>query len=78
MYQYFFSFSLGIIFSVIYFFIYHAVLLRKLLLNRKEIKKLERLLENERIKKDSDVMQNKEMQQNNSDNNVKQEPFDLN
>jgi len=49
----FFTFALGIIFSVLYFFIYHALLLRNLRLKKKEIKKLERLLEEERNKNDS-------------------------
>ena len=44
----FFSFAFGILFSVLYFFISHASLLRKLLLKSKEIKKLEKLLEEEK------------------------------
>ncbi len=60
----FFSFAIGIIFSVFYFFLSHAILLRKLRLKRKEIKKLERILENERGNNESLVEQNKEIQQN--------------
>ena len=46
----FFSFAFGIVFSVIYFFIYHALLLRRLRITKKENKKLERLIEDERDK----------------------------
>ena len=60
----FFSFAFGIIFSVFYFFFSHASLLRKLRLKRKEIKKLESLIEKEKVNKNSLVDQNKEIQQN--------------
>ena len=64
----FFSFAFGIIFSVLYFFVSHASLLRKLRLKRKEIKKLESMLKEE----------NKEMEQNvqsSLDYNDNQESF---
>ena len=60
----FFSFSFGIIFSVFYFFMSHAILLRKLRLKKKEIKKIESILEKERQNNKSLVEQSKEMQQN--------------
>ena len=41
----FFTFSFGIIFCVIYFFIYHSVLLGKLHSQKKEIKRLNKLVE---------------------------------
>ena len=41
----FFTFSFGIIFCVIYFFIYHSVLLGKLHRQKKEIKRLNKLVE---------------------------------
>lgn len=41
----FFTFAFGIIFCVIYFFIYHSVLLGKLSKQKKEIKKLNKLVE---------------------------------
>jgi uncharacterized integral membrane protein len=41
----FFTFAFGIIFCVFYFFIYHSVLLRKLSKQRKEIRRLNRLVE---------------------------------
>ena len=40
----FFTFACGIIFCVIYFFIYHSVLLAKLRIQKKEIKKLKKLI----------------------------------
>ena len=51
-------------FSVFYFFFSHASLLRKLRLKRKEIKKLESIIEKEKVNKNSLVDQNKEIQQN--------------
>ena len=42
----FFTFAFGIIFCVIYFFIYHSVLLGKLHRQNKEIKRLNKLVEN--------------------------------
>ena len=42
----FFTFAFGIIFCVIYFFIYHSVLLGKLHRQKKEIKRLNKLVEN--------------------------------
>ena len=41
----FFTFAFGIIFCVIYFFIYHSVLLGKLHKQKKEIKRLNKLVE---------------------------------
>ena len=41
----FFTFAFGIIFCVIYFFIYHSVLLGKLHRQKKEIKRLNKLVE---------------------------------
>ena len=41
----FFPFAFGIIFCVIYFFIYHSVLLGKLHRQKKEIKRLNKLVE---------------------------------
>ena len=41
----FFTFAFGIIFCVIYFFIYHSVLLGKLYRQKKEIKRLNKLVE---------------------------------
>ena len=41
----FFTFAFGIIFCVIYFFIYHSVLLGKLHMQKKEIKRLNKLVE---------------------------------
>ena len=49
----FFTFAFGIIFCVIYFFIYHSVLLGKLRRQKKEIKRLNRIAES--IKK-SDII----------------------
>tara|TARA_Y100001970_G_scaffold285362_1_gene404823 strand:- start:1002 stop:1379 length:378 start_codon:yes stop_codon:yes gene_type:complete len=70
----FFSFAFGIIFSVLYFFISHAALLRKLLLKNKEIKKLESLLENEKSKQNSIVDHKNGMQHNHIDNYDDAEP----
>ena len=41
----FFTFAFGIIFCVIYFFIYHSVLLGKLHKQKREIKRLNKLVE---------------------------------
>ena len=41
----FFTFAFGIIFCVVYFFIYHSVLLGKLRVQKKEIKRLNKLIE---------------------------------
>ena len=41
----FFTFAFGIIFCVIYFFIYHSILLGKLHRQKKEIKRLKKLVE---------------------------------
>ena len=49
----FFTFAFGIIFCVIYFFIYHSVLLGKLHRQKKEIKRLNKLVETH---KESDVV----------------------
>ena len=46
----FFTFAFGIIFCVIYFFIYHSVLLGKLHRQKKEIKRLNKLVEAHREK----------------------------
>ena len=49
----FFTFAFGIIFCVIYFFIYHSVLLGKLHRQKKEIKRLNKLVESH---KETDVI----------------------
>ena len=49
----FFTFAFGIIFCVIYFFIYHSVLLGKLHIQKKEIKRLNKLVETH---KEADVV----------------------
>ena len=49
----FFTFAFGIIFCVIYFFIYHTVLLGKLHRQKKEIKRLNKLVETH---KEADVV----------------------
>ena len=49
----FFTFAFGIIFCVIYFFIYHSVLLGKLHRQKKEINRLNKLVETH---KESDVV----------------------
>ena len=59
----FFSFAFGIIFSVIYFFIYHAFLLKNLRQKKKEIKRLKKLDESGRIKQGSIEERNSELQQ---------------
>ena len=46
----FFTFAFGIIFCVIYFFIYHSVLLGKLHRQKKEIKRLNKLVETHKEK----------------------------
>ena len=51
----FFTFAFGIIFCVIYFFIYHSFLLGKLHRQKKEIKRLNRLVETH---KEADVVTN--------------------
>jgi len=45
----FFTFAFGIIFCVIYFFIYHSVLLGKLHRQKKEIKRLNKLVETNKV-----------------------------
>ena len=49
----FFTFAFGIIFCVIYFFIYHSVLLGKLHRQKREIKRLNKLVETH---KEADVV----------------------
>ena len=49
----FFTFAFGIIFCVIYFFIYHSVLLGKLHRQKKEIKRLNKLVDTH---KEADVV----------------------
>ena len=49
----FFTFAFGIIFCVIYFLIYHSVLLGKLHRQKREIKRLNKLVENH---KEADVV----------------------
>ena len=46
----FFTFAFGIIFCVIYFFIYHSVLLAKLSRQKRQIKRLNKLVENHKNK----------------------------
>ena len=45
----FFTFAFGIIFCVIYFFIYHSILLGKLHRQKKEIKRLNKLVESHKV-----------------------------
>ena len=59
----FFTFAFGIIFSVFYFFFYHAVLLRNLHKQKKEIKRLKRLVAAEREKHVTMEERNSELQQ---------------
>ena len=59
----FFSFAFGIMFSVIYFFIYHAFLLKNIRQQKKEIKLLKNLVESERLKQGSMEERNSELQQ---------------
>ena len=59
----FFSFAFGIIFSVFYFFFYHAVLLRNLRKQKKEIKRLKHLVAAERDKHRTMEERNSELQQ---------------
>ena len=59
----FFTFAFGIFFSVFYFFFYHAVLLRNLRKQKKEIKRLNRLVVTEREKHGTMEVRNSELQQ---------------
>ena len=59
----FFTFAFGIIFSVFYFFFYHAILLRNLRKQKKEIKRLKRLVATEREKHGTMEERNSELQQ---------------
>ena len=59
----FFSFAFGIIFSVFYFFFYHAILLRNLRKQKKEIKRLKHLVVAERDKHSTMEERNSELQQ---------------
>jgi uncharacterized membrane protein YciS (DUF1049 family) len=59
----FFSFAFGIMFCVIYFFIYHAFLLKNLRQQKKEIKRLKSLVESEQEKHGSMNERNSELQQ---------------
>ena len=59
----FFSFAFGLIFSVFYFFFYHASLLRNQHKQKKEIKRLKRLVVSEREKQVKMEERNKELQQ---------------
>ena len=59
----FFTFAFGIIFSVFYFFFYHAILLRNLRKQKKEIKRLKRLVATEREKHGTMQERNSELQQ---------------
>ena len=58
----FFTFAFGIIFCVIYFFIYHSVLLRNLRKQKKEIKRLKDSVATEREKHGSMEERNSELQ----------------
>jgi len=58
----FFSFAFGIIFSVFYFFFYHAVLLGNLRKQNKEIKRLKHLVAAERDKNGMMEERNSELQ----------------
>jgi len=57
------NFAFGIIFSVFYFFFYHAVLLRNLRKQKKEIKRLKHLVAAEREKHGTMEERNSELQQ---------------
>jgi len=59
----FFTFAFGIIFSVFYFFFYHAILLRNLRKQKKEIKRLKRLVSIESEKHGTMEERNSELQQ---------------
>ena len=59
----FFSFAFGILFSVFYFFFYHAVMLRDLRKQKKEIKRLKHLVATERGKHRTMEERNSELQQ---------------
>ena len=59
----FFSFAFGIICTVIYFFIYHAFLLKNLRQQKKEIKSLKNLVESGVVKQGSMEERNSELQQ---------------
>ena len=59
----FFSFAFGIMFSVIYFFIYHAFLLKSLRQQKKEIIRLKSLVKLEQEKHGSMEERNSELQQ---------------
>ena len=59
----FFSFAFGIIFSVFYFFFYHASLLRNQHKQKKEIKRLKRLVATEREKHVKMEERNRELHQ---------------
>ena len=59
----FFSFAFGIIFSVFYFFFYHVSLLRNQQKQKKEIKRLKRLVATEREKHVKLEERNRELQQ---------------
>ena len=59
----FFIFAFGIIFSVFYFFFYHGFLLRNLHKQKKEIKRLKRLVLAEREKYGTMEERNSELQQ---------------
>ena len=59
----FFSFAFGIIFSVFYFFFYHAILQRNLRKQKKEIKRLKHLVAAERDRNGLMEERNSELQQ---------------
>ena len=59
----FFSFAFGIMFSVIYFFIYHAFLLKNLRQQKKEIERLKNLVESVQVNQGSMEERNSELQQ---------------
>ena len=59
----FFSFAFGLIFSVFYFFFYHASLLRNKHKQKREIKRLKRLVATEREKQVKMEERNRELQQ---------------
>ena len=59
----FFSFAFGIFFSVIYFFIYHAFLLKNLRQQKKEIERLKNLVESVQVNQGSMEERNSELQQ---------------
>ena len=80
----FFTFASGIIFCVIYFFIYHSVMLSKLSRQKRQIKRLNKLVESHKNKEDSTEERKSELNQivahvhDNIDEQDDLEPPDIN